>query len=145
MTDKTTCDEVMISTMALADGETPPLPAEAVRAHLEECAACRAWSEELQDTIRILGACRRGSDSYDLWPALAPRLAPPVARRSPVVAVAPFLALVVALVAFRLVLFGAAGPASGLKLAAVAAVVAAFLVARENPFKIEAERALGAE
>jgi predicted anti-sigma-YlaC factor YlaD len=142
MTDETTCDEAMISAMALADGETPPLPVEAVRAHLEACAACRAWSEELDDTARILSACRRRGDPHDLWPALAPCIAPSRARRSPV---APFVALAVVLVAFRLVLYGAAGLAIGLKLTAVAVVVAAFLMSRENPFKIEAERPLGAE
>jgi predicted anti-sigma-YlaC factor YlaD len=145
MTDKTACDDVMLSMMALADGETPPLAVEAVGAHLEGCSACRALSDELADTSRLLGACRRQTDSYDLWPALAPHLAPPAARRVSAMAVAPFAALVVILVAFRLLLYGASGTALGLKLTAVALVVAAFLVARENPFKIEAERPLGAE
>jgi predicted anti-sigma-YlaC factor YlaD len=142
MTDKMTCDEVMISAMALTDGETPPLPAEAVRAHLEVCAACLAWSEGLEHTARIFDACQRRSDPRDLWPALAPSIAPSGARRS---RVAPFVALAVVLVTYRLVLYGATGLAIGLKLTAVAVVVAAFLIARENPFKIEAERPLGAE
>jgi predicted anti-sigma-YlaC factor YlaD len=142
MTDETTCDEAMIAAMALADSETPTLPVEALRAHLEACAACRAWSDDLEHTARILSACRRRGDPHDLWPALSPRVAPYVTRRSPV---APFVALVVVLAAFRLVLYGAAGLAIGLKLTAVAFVVAAFLTLRENPFRIEAERPLGAE
>ena len=145
MTDETTCDDVMVSLMALVDGETPPMATEAVRAHLAGCAACSAWSEELADTARLLGACRRPSDPHDLWPALAPRLAPPVARRSRVNTVVHFVVLAAILVAFRLLLYGAAASEIALKLTAVALVVVTFLVARENPFKIEAERPLGGE
>jgi predicted anti-sigma-YlaC factor YlaD len=145
MTDKTTCDDSMVSVMALADGETPPMSAEAVREHLASCAACSAWSDEIADTARLLGACRRPDDPHDLWPALAPRLAPPGARLSRVGTVAPFVALAAILVAFRLLLYGAAAPEMALKLTAVALAVSAFLVVRENPFKIEAERPLGAE
>ena len=145
MTDKTTCDDVMVSVMALADGETSPMSAEAVRAHLAGCAACSAWSDELADIDRLLGVCRRPNDPHDLWPAIAPRLGLPEFRRSRVGAIAPFVALAAILVAFRLLLYGAAASEIALKLTTVALVVAAFLVARENPFKIEAERPLGGE
>jgi predicted anti-sigma-YlaC factor YlaD len=142
---KETCDDVMVSVMALADGETPPMSAEAVRTHLAGCAACSAWSEELAETARLLDACRRPNDPHDLWPSLAPEIVPPAARRARTNTVAPFAALGAVLVTFRLLLYGAAAPEIALKLAVVALVVATFVVAKENPFKIEAERPLGAE
>ena len=145
MTDETTCDDVMLSVMATADGETPPMAAEAIRSHLAGCAACRAWSEELAHTARLFDTSRRPSDSHDLWPALAPHLAQPEARRARVGNVALFVALATVVVVFRILLYGAAAPEIALKLTAVVLVAAAFLIARENPFKIEAERPLGVE
>src|SRR5262245_11552153 len=139
MRDETTCDDVMMSVMAIADGETPPVSAEAVKAHLAGCAACSAWSRELAETAHLFDASGRPSDSHDLWPSLAPHLSHSGVRRASAGNGALFVALAAVVVVFRILLYGAGAPEIALKLCAIALVAAAFLVARENPFKIEAE------
>ena len=145
MTNDPKCEEIMLAVMALGDRETPAVPAAVVEAHLAGCASCREWAGELADVSGMLDDCRPKPDTYDLWPALAPSLTPSRARVARRGAVAPFITLVAVLVGYRVLLYNASGPEIVLKVIVVALVVAAFVVARENPFRIETERALGAE
>jgi predicted anti-sigma-YlaC factor YlaD len=140
MTNEPTCDEALLAAMAIADGETPPVPAAAVEAHLAVCPSCREQVEELAATSRLLDAHRRAPVSGDLWPDLERRIARPRAA-----GLAPFLALAAVLAGSRLLLAAAEVPATAVKLLVVAAVVLTFVYVRENPFKIDPELRLGTE
>jgi predicted anti-sigma-YlaC factor YlaD len=145
MMNDSKCEEIMLAVMALGDNETPAVPASVVEEHLSACTSCSVWAGELADLSAILDGCRRKPAEYNLWPALVPSLTPSRARVAHRGAVAPFIILVAVLVGYRVLLYNATTPEVLLKLIVVALVVFAFVVARENPFRIETERALGAE
>ncbi len=145
MTRDVPCDEIMLAVMALADGETPDVPATSIEAHLDGCASCKTWSTELADMTGMFDRCERLTDSHDLWPTLAPALVRPQTTPARNTSVAPFVVLVAALVGYRVLLYAAQAPEHVLKLLAVVLIVVAFAVARENPFRIETGHTLGVE
>jgi predicted anti-sigma-YlaC factor YlaD len=73
------CELVQISAMAARDGETPPLPAEQVAAHLRQCAACRRQVEQLQDVSVLLDRQVRVLPAADLQPRIVKILEQPEA------------------------------------------------------------------
>lgn len=145
MPNDVSCDDCMLAVMVLGDGEAPDVSPDDIESHLVACESCQTWSAELADITSMLEGCRRQDDSHDLWPALAPSIVPQRAHRYHDKALAPFVVLVAALVGYRFVLLAAPGPELALKLLAIVLIVAAFAVARENPFRIETERELGTE
>ena len=140
MTNEPTCDEALLASMAIADGEAPPVPAAAVDAHLAACASCREQMAALAATSHLLDTHRRAPVSGDLWPGLERRIVRPRAA-----GLAPFLALAAALAGYRVLLAAELLPAGAVKLLVVAAIVLTFVYIRENPFKIDPELRLGTE
>ena len=145
MTHEPSCDEFLIAATAIADGETPPLPADAVEAHLADCPSCRSEAARLAAMARLLDGCQRQTHTVDLWPEISGHVSKPPERATHPKALAAFAALAVALVGYRVLLAAVAWPAATLKLFAVALVVATFVWIKENPFAIRAEPPLGAE
>ena len=39
------CDNIRVAASATLDGEYPGMPRDVQTAHLDDCAACRAWRE----------------------------------------------------------------------------------------------------
>ena len=74
------CEHFRIAAMALADGETPPLPRAAIEVHLGECAECRRELGELQALGRLWQARSRQTHAVDLWPQVADRLQSPIGQ-----------------------------------------------------------------
>jgi predicted anti-sigma-YlaC factor YlaD len=142
MKNDVTCDEILMSAMAIADGESPPVPAATVEAHLAGCPSCREQAAGLAATARLLDGGRRAPVAVDLWPDLERRIAAPPSRAA---GLAPFLALAAVLAGYRVLLAAATVPATAVKLLVVAAIVLTFVYVRENPFNIKTELRLETE
>ena len=131
------CERVRIAAMALADGETSPLPRAAIEVHLAECAECRQELEELRALGRLWEAQSRQTHAVDLWPQVAGHLQirvgqPEKHRWLP--------ALAALLVVFKLIEF-IPNRSLGMWVQLVPLLLAAaiFAVARQNPFQIKTE------
>jgi Putative zinc-finger len=64
----------------LDDEDLTPREREAIGAHLEDCAPCRATLEELREVAARASALVDTPPVTDLWPGVAGRLAPPPRR-----------------------------------------------------------------
>jgi len=136
----TSCEQIRLAAMALADGEHADLSAEEIAAHLAACGACRRAVAEMTSLVGLLSAQKRQAVAADFWPLVQPQVARAgLARRA--AGVPGWLVGLLALVLACRVLVLLAQPASGwlVKLAALALVVALFGVRRENPFAIESQ------
>ncbi|HEX6755318.1 MAG TPA: zf-HC2 domain-containing protein [Mycobacteriales bacterium] len=85
------CDQYREALSALMDGETPDVPAEAVRAHVRSCPACAGWEEEARRVGRLVRLAPAGP-MPDLAPLVAGAVRP--ARRRAATAVRAALAVV---------------------------------------------------
>lgn len=129
------CELVLMSVMALADGELAPLPPAQVEAHLASCASCRREAEEFQLLARLLTAQQRSAHTENIWPRIAPQLAA-VPRRQRA-SWRAFVLLGLALLGWRS--FELLAPHDfGLwfGLVPVAIAIVAFVYLKENPFRI---------
>jgi predicted anti-sigma-YlaC factor YlaD len=72
------CDSTRVAISASLDGENPGVPDEIVRAHLDECEACRAWRERAHALTR-----RARLGGYVLDHDLAPRVLAAVPANPP--------------------------------------------------------------
>lgn len=61
--------------MAVADGQAPPLPPEAIQEHLRQCADCRREAAALAGVCVLLDGQRRAACDEDLWPGIEAALA----------------------------------------------------------------------
>ncbi|RCV49039.1 zf-HC2 domain-containing protein [Marinitenerispora sediminis] len=52
------CDDCRTAVSAELDGEDPGRPAEAVRAHLRECARCARWQANARDLRTLIRGLR---------------------------------------------------------------------------------------
>jgi predicted anti-sigma-YlaC factor YlaD len=131
------CEQVRIAAMALADGETPPLPRAAIEVHLAECAECRQELEEMQALGRLWEAQSRQTHAVDLWPQVAGRLQSPVGRAEKHRWLTALAAL---LVVFKLIEF-IPNRSLGMWVQLVPLLLAAavFAVVGQNPFQIKTE------
>lgn len=131
------CEQVRIAAMALADGETPPLPRAAIEVHLSECAECRQELGELQALGRLWQAQSRQTHAVDLWPQVAGRLRSPIGQPEKHRWLPTLAAL---LVVFKLIEF-IPNRSLGMwaQLVPLLLAAAVFAVAEENPFQIKTE------
>lgn len=131
------CESIQMSAMALAEGERALLPLAAVEAHLAVCAHCRQVAEELHSLAQLLSAQQRLAHGEDVWQRLAPQLA---ATHQPRASWRVLALLGLALLGgrtFELIAPHDLGGWFGLVLAAV--IVVAFVVLKENPFRLNTE------
>lgn len=131
------CEQVRIAAMALADGESPPIPRAAIEAHLAECAECRQELGELQALDRLWQAQSRKTHAVDLWPQLVDQLQSPIRQPEK----RPWLpALAALLVVFKLIEF-VPNRSLGVWAQFVPLLLAAavFALAGQNPFQIKTE------
>lgn len=152
------CEEVRLSAMAQADGETPILMAAEIEAHLAQCPECRREVAESTALSQLLDAQRRPSVQVDVWPAVALRL--PIGAPDPSRAEAPkvkqplgfaratqpagaliLLAQIASvLLASQVILLSVTRPAGvAVRLAVLVLLGVLFLWRRENPFHINPE------
>jgi hypothetical protein len=74
MMNQLDCEAVQVAAMALADGETPLLTEQQVRAHTQGCSTCRDEAAHSQRSVLPVGA-RRTTHAADLWSAIENQLA----------------------------------------------------------------------
>jgi len=131
------CEQVRIAAMALADGETPPLPRAAIEVHLAECAECRQELGELQALGQLWQAQTRRTHAVDLWPQVERRLQSPIGQTKKRRLMPTLTAL---LVIFKLIEF-IPNRSLGMwtQLVPLLLAAAVFAVAQENPFQIKTE------
>ena len=128
------CEQVRVAAMALADGETAPLPRSAIEAHVIECAACRQEIRELDGVGRVWETQARRTQTVDLWPQVQQRLERGVARSErrwqP--------ALVAMLVAFKLLTFiPERSFGTWVQFVPLLMAASAFALVGQNPFQIK--------
>ncbi|MBX3278479.1 MAG: zf-HC2 domain-containing protein [Acidobacteria bacterium] len=135
--NQVSCESICLAAMAVADGETPPIPAPEIEIHLAQCAHCRSEVGQLKSVIELLNAQRRSEQTENVWDGVAKTLR----RRSEAQRTSDhwpwFLLLGLLLAGYRI---GVAAtdwePGLWFKLAPILVAVAVFALLRENPFKV---------
>jgi len=130
------CETVSMAMMAAADGESAPLSASEIKAHLTACADCREEAVRRQRVDELFQPAVRRESTVDLWPAINTRLA----QRSPRMGWQGYAFVGVLLVGYKLFeMLPEADPGWAIKLVPLLIFGALLLVLRENPFKINTE------
>lgn len=133
------CEDAVIATLAVMDGEEPLIPAEQAATHVAQCQRCQQEVEQLQTTARRFAVYTRRPQQADLWAAIEADMGDPAT----VFGWQPFLLLGVALVTYKwLEMFPERGLALGFKLVPLLLAVALFAFLKENPFRINTELTL---
>lgn len=130
------CDEVLLTKMAEADGESVHPAIEAANKHVDSCENCRREIAQMREMNEIFDHHRRFETDARLWPVVQGRIGEPAGNGGWIT----FAALALALVAFKTagMLFDNAG-AWLLGLVPLVLAGLLFLLLRENPFKVNTE------
>jgi hypothetical protein len=135
-----TCENVLISQMAVAEGEEPEFSKQQLSAHIAGCANCQQELKQLQALDQLLTGQTLSEPHVDLWPAIENRIAKPtsVAFRWQ-----PFALIGLLLVIYKLLeMLPERDPGMAFKLVPLVIVVLLFVFIRENPFRINTELVL---
>jgi anti-sigma factor RsiW len=137
MNDRSICDVVRISAMAMADGESPEMTPETIEAHLAECPECRAELESLVATAEVFAAYRRRAHRVEIWGAIEPRLVGPTVSTARARDLRLPMILAVLLACYKLVeQLAERPPVAGIVLLPLAVAVLLFVLLKQNPFTI---------
>ena len=132
--DTPQCDAIVVSAMALMDGEAVPIDRAEIDAHVLTCRRCASELEALRSLAERLAPIRRSAVTADVWPAIEAQL-----DHTP--AVPPVLVLTagsVCLLAWRALEAATMDPlALWTRSVAVGVAVLVFLCLRDNPFRVE--------
>ena len=129
------CEEILMATMAVFDGETTEFSPEQLNAHLANCPNCRAEIEQMQNAFNLLKAQERQAHDADLWASIAPQI--DAGRKTNW---KPFAFVGIFLVVYKLLeLIPASEFGLAFKIVPLVLVVALFVFLKENPFKINTE------
>jgi anti-sigma factor RsiW len=132
-----TCEDVLISQMAVADGEEPEFSKQQLSTHIAGCANCQHELKQLQALDHLLAGQTLSEPHVDLWPAIENRIAKRTNRWQ------PFALIGLLLVIYKLVeMLPARDPGMAFKLVPLVIVVLLFVFIRENPFRINTELVL---
>jgi hypothetical protein len=135
-----TCEDVLLSQMALADGEEPGFAKEQVALHVAGCANCQHELMQLQALDQVLAGHTLPEPRVDLWPAIENRIAKPTRA---VLGWRPFALIGLLLVVYKLwEMLPARAPGMAFKLVPLVIVVLLFVLIKENPFRINTELVL---
>ena len=132
------CEDVLISQMAMADGEEPAFSQEQLAAHITACANCQLELTQLQSLDQVLAGHTLSESRVDLWPGIENRIAKPNG-----LAWQPFALIGLLLVVYKLLeMLPARDLGLAFKLVPLFIVVLLFILIRENPFRINTELVL---
>jgi anti-sigma factor RsiW len=132
--DRAQCDAIVVSAMALMDGETAPLDRAEIDVHILTCRRCASEIERLHSLAERLAAFKRAAVTADVWPAIEAQL-----ERPAVIPVSFVLtAGSVCLLAWRALEAATMDPlALWTRPVTVGVSVLVFLCLRVNPFRVE--------
>ena len=133
-----TCEEVLMSQMAAADGEKPEFSTQQLSAHIAGCADCQHELKQLQALDQMLTGQTLSEPRVDLWPAIENR----IAQRS-ALSWRSFILIGLLLVIYKLLeMLPARDIGMAFKLVPLVIVVLLFVFIKENPFRINTELVL---
>lgn len=131
------CESICLAAMAVADGETPPIPAVEIELHLGQCARCRSETAQLKPIIDLLNAQRRHEPSESVWDGVAENLKRREAARTTSDHWHWFLLLGLLFAGYRVAVATSDWePGVWFKLTPILFAVAVFALLRQNPFKV---------
>jgi len=131
-----TCEDVLMSQMAAADGEEPEFKTQQLAAHVADCANCQHELKQLQALDQLLAGHTLSEPQVDLWPAIENRIAKRANWQ-------PFALIGLLLVIYKLLeMLPARDPGMAFKLVPLVIIVLLFVFIRENPFRINTELVL---
>ena len=132
--DTARCDAIVVSAMALMDGEAPPIDRAEIDAHMLTCRRCASEIETLRSLAERLAPINRALVNADVWPAIEARLDQPAA----IPAVLVLTAGSVCLLAWRALEAAMMDPlALWTRSVSVGVALLVFLCLRVNPFRVE--------
>jgi len=131
-----TCEDVLMSQMAAADGEEPEFKTQQLAAHVAGCANCQHELKQLQALDQLLAGHTLSEPQVDLWPTIENRIAKRANWQ-------PFALIGLLLVIYKLLeMLPARDPGMAFKLVPLVIIVLLFVFIRENPFRINTELVL---
>ena len=132
--DRTQCDAIIVSAMALLDGERAPIDRAEIDRHVLSCRRCASEIETLRLLAERLGPMSRVTFHADVWPAIEAQLHRPAGISTGLVLTAG----AVCLLAWRALEAATMDPLSvWTRLVTVGIAVLVFLCLRVNPFRVE--------
>jgi hypothetical protein len=139
-----TCEDVLMSQMAAADGEEPGFAKEQVSLHIAACANCQHELKQLHALDRMFAGHTLSETGVDLWPEIENRIDDRIAKPArSVLGWRPFALIGVLLVVYKLwEMLPARAPGMAFKLVPLVIVVLLFVLIKENPFRINTELVL---
>ena len=134
------CEDVLMSQMAMADGEEPAVSRDKLAAHVAACANCQHELKQSQALNHVLAGHTLSEPRVDLWPAIENRIAK---RSGSVIGWRPFAVIGLLLVIYKLLeMLPARDLGLAFKLVPLVIVVLLFVLIKENPFRINTELVL---
>ena len=135
-----TCEDVLMSQMAAADGEEPEFSKQQLSTHVADCANCQHELKQFVALDQMLTRQTLSEPRVDLWPAIENRIAKP---KSEAFRWRPFALIGLLLVVHKLLeMLPARDPGMAFKLVPLVIVVLLFVFIRENPFRINTDLVL---
>jgi anti-sigma factor RsiW len=132
--DRTQCDAIIVSAMALLDGERAPIDRAEIDRHVVSCRRCASEIETLRSLAERLAPISRATVHADVWPAIEAQLHRPAGISTGLVLTAG----AVCLLAWRALEAATMDPLSlWTRLVTVGIAVLVFLCLRVNPFRVE--------
>ena len=132
--DRAQCDAIVVSAMALMDGETAPIDRAEIDVHILTCRRCASEIEKLHSLAERLGPFKRAAVTADAWPAIEAQLEGPAVFPAGLVLTAGS----VCLLAWRALEAATMDPlALWTRPVSVGVAVLVFLCLRVNPFRVE--------
>ena len=132
--DTPRCDAIVLSAMALMDGETAPIDRAEIDVHIRTCHHCASEIQMLRSLAKRLSAVSRGAVTADVWPAIEKQLDRPAS-------ISPGLVLTAGsmfLLAWRALEAATMDPLTWWTRPVTVGVAALlFLCLRVNPFRVE--------
>ena len=134
------CEDVLMTQMAAADGEESAFSTKQLAAHLAACANCQHELKQLQALDQLLAGHTLSEPRVDLWPAIENRIGK---RTRSALGWKPFALIGLLLVIYKLLeMLPARDPGLAFKLVPLVIVALLFVLIKENPFRINTELVL---
>jgi anti-sigma factor RsiW len=132
--ERVLCDEVVLSAMALIDGEEAPIDRAGIDRHVLTCQHCASEIQALRELAETLAPISRAAVAGDVWPAVERQLGRPGAIPSGLVLTAGSACLL----AWRALEGATLDPlALWTRPVTIGVAVLVFLCLRVNPFRVD--------